>query len=73
MMCFPMYVCLCKGITDSQIRDAINSGAESVRAVRDQLGVMTQCGKCACLTREIVRSTLDDVSAAPPDMFYSVA
>lgn len=72
-MYFLMYVCLCKGITDSQIRAAINSGAESVRAVRDQLGVMTQCGKCACLTREIVRSTLDDVSAAPPDMFYSVA
>jgi bacterioferritin-associated ferredoxin len=51
-----MYVCLCKGVTDGQIIAAIAEGAASVRDVRDQLGVMTECGKCACLTRDIVRS-----------------
>lgn len=51
-----MYVCLCKGITDGQIIAAMAEGASSVRDVRDQLGVMTECGKCACLTREIVNS-----------------
>lgn len=53
-----MYVCLCKGITDSQIIAAVAEGASSVREVRDQLGVMTECGKCACLTRDIIRSNL---------------
>lgn len=53
-----MYVCLCKGITDGQIIAALAEGASSLREVRDQLGVMTQCGKCACLTREIVNSNL---------------
>ena len=66
-----MYVCLCKGITDSQIRDAVNGGAESLREVRNELGVMTGCGKCATQTREIVKSTLESGSKSPS--FYEVA
>ena len=54
-----MYVCLCKGITDSQIKSAVESGANSLRQVRDDLGVMTQCGKCACLTKDIVDDCLE--------------
>ena len=50
-----MYVCLCKGVTDSQIRSAAENGA-SIREIRDQLGVMTECGKCACVTKDIVRA-----------------
>lgn len=64
-----MYVCLCKGITDHQIRAAVNDGANSIRAVRDSLGVMTQCGKCACLTRDIVRETIKQGSG--DDLFYA--
>jgi len=67
-----MYVCVCKGITDSQIRNAVNEGAESLRAVRDTLGVATQCGKCSCLAREIVRETLESQSLNEP-AFYAVA
>lgn len=42
-----MYVCLCKGVTDSQIRTAIHNGADSMRALRETLEVGSQCGKCA--------------------------
>ncbi|MEH6567351.1 MAG: bacterioferritin-associated ferredoxin [Halopseudomonas sp.] len=42
-----MYVCLCKGVTDNQIKDAINQGACSMRDLRADLDVATQCGKCA--------------------------
>ncbi len=41
-----MYVCLCKGVTDKQIRNAINEGACSMRDLRDTLDVANQCGKC---------------------------
>lgn len=58
-----MYVCLCKGITDTQIRSAAESGA-SIREIRDQLGVMTECGKCACLTKDIVRTSRKDSAEA---------
>ena len=69
-----MYVCICQGIPDSQIRDAVFGGASSVREVRKQLGVMSQCGKCGVTTQKIVAATL-----AAPDMpmssaqFYSAA
>lgn len=60
-----MYVCLCKGITDSQIRQAIESGANSIKDLRRSLGVATQCGKCSCFTKEMLKSyqaQLDSIS-----------
>ena len=65
-----MYVCLCQGITDSQIRAAVESGADSLRQVREALGVMSQCGKCACLTKDIVDTCLQ---GAAQGNFYSAA
>lgn len=53
-----MYVCLCKGVTDSQIKDAIYDGATSVGQLRKCLGVASQCGKCGITTREILQQTL---------------
>ena len=67
-----MYVCICKGITDSQIRAAVDDGAESLRAIRDSLGVMTQCGKCSCHAREIVKDALDNQTVVEKQ-FYAVA
>jgi bacterioferritin-associated ferredoxin len=67
-----MYVCLCKGITDTQIRAAVEDGASSLRDVRNTLGVASQCGKCGILTREIVRETLADVTHNE-QLFYAVS
>jgi bacterioferritin-associated ferredoxin len=67
-----MYVCICKGITDTQIRAAVQDGASSLREVRNTLGVASQCGKCGILTREIVRESLDD-QAASEQLFYAVS
>lgn len=54
-----MYVCVCKGISDSQIKRAIcENGACSVKCLAKQLGVATQCGKCAPLAKEILQETL---------------
>ncbi len=63
-----MYVCLCKGITDSQIRSAIEDDAQSLRDLRDDLGVMTQCGQCACLTKDIVKRCTNSTAQG---RFYS--
>lgn len=65
-----MYVCLCQGITDSQIRAAIEGGANCLRDVRESLGVMKQCGKCACLTKDIVDGCLEQL---PIRVFYSAS
>lgn len=41
-----MYVCLCQGITDRQIRAAVEGGCCSMRELRCQLQVCSDCGKC---------------------------
>ncbi len=41
-----MYVCLCKGVTDRQVRDAAAAGARSVSEVSLACGAGTGCGGC---------------------------
>jgi bacterioferritin-associated ferredoxin len=59
-----MYVCLCRGITDSQIKQAVAEGAQSVREVNELLGTASQCGKCGLTTRDIVNQELNARQAA---------
>ena len=66
-----MYVCLCKGITDTQIRAAVEDGATSLRDVRKSLGVASQCGKCGILTREILQESLLD-TGEEQQLFYAI-
>ncbi len=69
-----MYVCVCKGITDHQIKDAVYAGATTVGKLRKALGVASQCGKCTCLTRELIDETLQSHQGAEREsLYYAVA
>jgi bacterioferritin-associated ferredoxin len=57
-----VYVCICKQVTCGQIRTAASQGIDSVRDLREQLGVASQCGKCAHCARGI----LDQVRSCRP-------
>ena len=58
-----MYVCICKGITESQLEDAVAVRKnQSVRDVMKTLGVGTDCGTCV---EDAVR-TLLDAQGHPP-------
>jgi len=52
-----MYVCLCTGVTDRDIRAAAENGVTTVRQLGRELGVGRQCGRCAATAREILRET----------------
>ncbi len=52
-----MYVCLCHGVTDREIRQAAEKGVSSMRQLGQELGVGTQCGRCACTARQILRES----------------
>ncbi len=54
-----MYVCLCNGITENQIRSAVDDGARSLRDLRLSLGVASCCGKCADCAQQVVREALE--------------
>ena len=49
-----MYVCLCKAVSDSDIQQALNNGAQNLQQISRQLGVGQQCGQCVCQARELI-------------------
>jgi bacterioferritin-associated ferredoxin len=53
-----MYVCLCNGITENQIRDAVFGGADSLPELRRGLGVASSCGRCADCAQQVIQETL---------------
>ncbi len=66
-----MYVCVCKGITDSHIRGAVASGVTNYRQLRESLGIADQCGRCGVLARQIFRESLPADNG--PALFYPAA
>lgn len=61
-----MYICICKNVTDGQIRKAVREkGVGSVRGLRRELGVCGQCGKCAPEANAIIRRCLREETPAP--------
>jgi len=53
-----MYVCICKGVTESALREAILQGADRMRDLKASLGVTGQCGLCACYAKQVLDETL---------------
>jgi bacterioferritin-associated ferredoxin len=49
-----MYVCICRQITDHQIRDLCRGGASNLTDLQAKLGVASDCGKCGKLAQTIV-------------------
>ncbi len=62
-MVVSMYVCLCRGITDQDIKDAVANGAESYREIRDLLDLGTCCGRCAPEARAIISDEIAQIAS----------
>jgi bacterioferritin-associated ferredoxin len=58
-----MYVCLCNGLTDRQVRGMAKAAGCSLASLHRSLGVRPQCGKCLPMMREILR----DLSQSAPE------
>lgn len=67
-----MFVCVCKGVTDSNIKQAVAEGANSLREVRNKLGAASQCGKCASLAKDIIKQELQASPCEYPQLYYAV-
>lgn len=57
-----MYVCICKGVTERALREAIYQGADRMRDLKACLGVTEQCGLCACHVKQVLDQTLEQKS-----------
>lgn len=53
-----MYVCLCKGITDGDIEDAVANGCRTVRELKRNFGLGSQCGRCTSHARDVLHESV---------------
>lgn len=56
-----MLVCICNGISDSDIENAIYEGASSYKDVQKQLGVGDCCGQCARYAKSLVSDAVSQL------------
>jgi len=61
-----MVVCLCKGISDKQIRKLVEAGVTSAREVMNLCRAGTDCGTCVLQVRAVVEATLAEAASACP-------
>ena len=59
-----MYVCLCRAVKDSEVRQAAASGIEDVDQLAEALGVGTGCGSCRDFAQSLIDEVLADESLA---------
>ena len=55
-----MYVCLCKAVTDQDIREAVDGGVHTVNQLADNCGVGTGCGRCQPMAQELIDQHLSE-------------
>ena len=55
-----MYVCICNGVTESQIREAAANGVRNVAELTMRTGCGASCGSCLDTAVEVLRSVHGD-------------
>lgn len=61
-----MYVCICKAVSDHDIRHAVAEGACCFEDVQARTGCATCCGCCEPEAREVCEASLESVQPALP-------
>ena len=67
-----MYVCICKAVTDTQIRSAVEDGVTTMKGLRDSLGCTGQCGKCGKHVKKLRDQTLSEMQMLQRDVIIPV-
>ena len=65
-----MYICICKAVTDKQIRRAAANGVDNLYELRETLGVGSVCGTCTTTANAILK---DANTTHPSPTLYTPA
>jgi len=57
-----MYVCLCNGISDRQIREVVDRGAGSLCEVQAYLPVANCCGRCEETAQQVIDGHIESAN-----------
>ena len=49
-----MYVCICNGVTEQQVRDAAEAGCASVAELTMRTGAGANCGSCLDMAADMI-------------------
>ncbi len=60
-----MYICICKAVTDTQLRTAIDEGVCTRRQLTHCFGVGKDCGKCNKEIKELLKQNNQQTSIYP--------
>ena len=53
-----MYVCICHAVTDRQIHDAVDGGAQDLTQLANVCGAGSNCGRCRETAQELIDQRL---------------
>jgi bacterioferritin-associated ferredoxin len=63
-----MFVCLCVGVTNQSVADAVAAGASTSKQVAAACGAGSECGRCRRTVRAIIEAKrADAANARDPD------
>lgn len=62
-----MYICVCNAVTERQVKQAVNEGADTMRDLRHRLGVAGECGRCAKCALDCLREHRNSLGADQQD------
>ena len=51
-----MYVCLCIGVTNQSVADAVAAGASTSKQVAAACGAGSECGRCRRTVRAVIEA-----------------
>jgi bacterioferritin-associated ferredoxin len=64
-----MIICVCKAVSERQIRAAVKGGASCLRDLTRDLGVGTCCGKCVPEAKAALLISLNAAQNVRPGLF----
>jgi len=73
-----VYLCICKSVSDQQIREAIELGARTIGDLNIRFGIGVECGKCTDSIREFLEKHLatplpaSTANNAPPAVLEAI-
>jgi bacterioferritin-associated ferredoxin len=60
-----MYVCLCVGVTNQTVADAVAAGATTSKQVAAACGAGAECGRCRRTVRAIIEARRPSAATTP--------
>jgi bacterioferritin-associated ferredoxin len=66
-----MYVCLCNAVSDTDIKEAVSSGAD-LADIQQQLGAGMGCGTCKEYTQQLVHQFRNGAQQDTGSLAYAV-